>query len=150
MGTPVSPEIEAVLTLQTAVIHEISGPAAARHRCERLLPAKRRLCRGRVRRSGEVPGWSGILEAFYLAGDNLDGASKASFVEDGALEFSFDDEGLTVYGAVDVGSSESVVAAEIVYGVVDDSDGSVSSSARSRPRLRPSTMDRVRSLPSMT
>ena len=73
---------------------------------------------------GEVPGWSGILEA-STAGDNLDEASKASFVEDDALEFSFDDEGLTVYGTVDAGSSDSVVAAEIVYGVVDDSDDSV-------------------------
>ena len=108
--------------LQTAVIHEISGLRRG-HRCERLLPAKRRLCRGRVADLGEVPGWSGSLRP-STSGDNLDEASKASFVE-ATRSSSFDDEGLTVYGTVDAGSSDSVVAAEIVYGVVDDSDDSV-------------------------
>ena len=127
MGTPVGPEIEAVLTaLQTAVIHEISGPATRRATGVSVyFPPSANYVEDEYADLGEVPGWSGILEAFYFAGDNLDEASKASFVEDDALKFSFDDEGLTVYGAVDVGSSDSVVAAEIVYGVVDDSDGSV-------------------------
>jgi hypothetical protein len=127
MGTPVRPEIEAVLTaLQTAVIHEISGPATRRATGVSVyFPPSADYVEDEYADLGEVPGWSGILEAFYFAGDNLDEASKASFVEDDALEFFFDDEGLTVYGTVDVGSSDSVVAAEIVYGVVDDSDGSV-------------------------
>ena len=85
MGTPVRPEIEAVLTaLQTAVIHEISGPAARATGVSVYFPPSADYVEDEYADLGEVPGWSGILEAFYFAGDNLDEASKASFVEDGA------------------------------------------------------------------
>jgi hypothetical protein len=127
MGTSVGPEIEAVrAALQAVVIHEVSGPATRRATGVSVyFPPSADYVEDEYADLGEVPGWFGILEAFYFAGDNLDEASKASFAEDDALEFYFDDEGLTVSGTVDVGSSDPVIAAEIVYGVVDDSDGSV-------------------------
>jgi len=127
MGTSAEPEIEAVLAaLKATVIHEVSGPATRRATGVSVyFPPSADYFDDEYTDLGEVPGWSGILEAFYFAGDNLDEESKASFAKDNALEFSFGDEGMTVYGTVDVGSSDSVIAAEIVYGIVDNSDGSV-------------------------
>jgi len=127
METSIGPEIEAVLAaLDETVIHEISGPATRRATGVSVyFPPSLDYVSDRYAELDEVPGWFEILEAFYYAGENMDEGSKASFAEEEALEFYFDDEGLTVYGTVEVGSSDSIIAAEIVYGVVDDSDGSI-------------------------
>lgn len=127
METSIGPEIEAVLAaLDETVIYEISGPATRRATGVSVyFPPSLDYVSDRYAELDEVPGWFEILEAFYYAGENMDEGSKASFAEEEALEFYFDDEGLTVYGTVEVGSSDSIIAAEIVYGVVDDSDGSI-------------------------
>ena len=57
---------------------------------------------------------------------------------------------MTVYGTVDAGSSDSVVAAEIVYGVVDDSDDSVIFIGEEPASFEALDDDQGRSLPSMT
>jgi hypothetical protein len=123
----VSPEADAVLgALDTVVIHEISGIATSKATgLSVYFPPSTDYFDGDYFDLGEVPGWSKVLNSYFNGGSRLASTDTATFDEEIGIEYFFDDSGINVFGSVNEGASDSIVSAEILYGVTDESDGSI-------------------------
>ena len=73
----------------------------------------------------EVPGWSKVLNSYFVNRIETRLYGHVAFDEEIGIEYFFDDSGINVFGTVIEGGSNSIVSAEILYGVIDDSDGSI-------------------------
>ena len=123
----VRPEADAVLgALETVVIHEISGIATSEATgLSVYFPPTSDYFDGGYFDLGEVPGWSTVLNSYFDGGSRLASTVTSTFDEEIGIEYFFDDSGINVFGTVNEGASDSIVSAEILYGVTDESDGSI-------------------------
>jgi len=123
----VRPEADAVLgALETVVIHEISGIATSEATgLSVYFPPTSDYFDGDYFDLGEVPGWSTVLNSYFDGGSRLASTDTSTFDEEIGIEYFFDDSGINVFGTVNEGDSDSIVSAEILYGVTDESDGSI-------------------------
>ena len=123
----VGPEANAVLgALETVVIHEISGIATSKATgLSVYFPPSSDYFDDDYFDLGEVPGWSMVLNSYFNGGSRLASTDTAAFDEEIGIEYFFDDRGINVFGTVNEGGSDSIVSAEILYGVTDESDGSI-------------------------
>ena len=73
-----------------------------------------------------VPHWPDLLSSFYQAGAALPVEEQPAFVnEGGEAEFFFDEDGLNMFGTLDLVAQDNLTEAIIFYGVLDESDGSI-------------------------
>ena len=72
-----------------------------------------------------IPGWTDVLETVFVAGQQLADGSKAALDPANPVTITQTHDGITVSGIVPVESETGLVGAEIIYGVVDEEDGSV-------------------------
>ena len=123
----VSPEADAVLgALDTVVFHEISGIATSKATgLSVYFPPSSDYFDSDYFDLGEVPGWSKVLNSYFDGGSRLASTGTVAFDEEIGLEYFFDESGINLFGTVIEGGSNSIVSAEILYGVIDDSDGSI-------------------------
>jgi len=75
----------------------------------------------------DIPVWPDLLESFFTAGGQIPEAEQPTFVNttDGEAEYFFDEDGLNIFGYFDLAAQGNLVEAEIFYGVLDESDGSI-------------------------
>lgn len=74
--------------------------------------------------------WPDLLTSFYTAGQAIPEDEQAAFVPaegqaPGEAQYFFDDDGLNLFGTFDLAAEGNIVEAEIVYGVLDEEDGSI-------------------------
>ncbi len=74
----------------------------------------------------DIPVWPDLLQSFFTAGEAIPEAAQPSFVnEGGEAEYFFDEDGLNIFGTFDLAAQGNLVEAEVVYGVLDEDDGSI-------------------------
>jgi len=70
--------------------------------------------------------WPDLLTSFYTAGAAIPEEEQVQFTNtNGEGEYFFDEDGLNLFGFFDTVAENNVVEAEIFYGVLDESDGSI-------------------------
>lgn len=74
----------------------------------------------------DIPVWPDLLQSFFTAGEAIPEAEQAAFTNPGGEgEYFFDEDGLNLFGTFDLAAEGNLVEAEIFYGVLDESDGSI-------------------------
>lgn len=73
--------------------------------------------------------WPDLLTSFFTAGQAIPEAEQPAFLPtegrvDGEGEYFFDEDGLNLFGTFDLAAEGNIVEAEIIYGVLDETDGS--------------------------
>jgi hypothetical protein len=70
--------------------------------------------------------WPDLLTSYYTAGQAIPEQEQVQFTnENGQGDYFFDEDGLNLFGVFDTVAQNNVVEAEIVYGVLDENDGSI-------------------------
>jgi hypothetical protein len=74
--------------------------------------------------------WPDLLTSFYMAGEAIPVDDRVAFLPTegtvaGEGDYFFDEDGLNLFGFFDPALESTVVEAEISYGVLDESDGSI-------------------------
>lgn len=113
--------------LSEAVITRVDGPATrAATGLSIYFPVFERHFSQEYLYLPEVRTWPDVLTAYYGAGAAIPADERASFVEEtGDAEYFFDEDGLNIFGYFDLAATDTIVGAEIYYGVLDETDDSI-------------------------
>ncbi len=116
--------------LDDVVVHRTSGPATASATgLSAYFPPYDALADPRYLEVAEettIPVWPDVLTGFYAAGSQIPSDAQPAFENvDGAADYFFDEDGLNIFGTFDIAAQDNVVEAEVVYGVLDEGDGSI-------------------------
>lgn len=73
--------------------------------------------------------WPDLLTSFFTAGQAIPEAEQPTFLPtegraEGEGDYFFDEDGLNLFGTFDLAAEGNIVEAEIIYGVLDEDDGS--------------------------
>lgn len=74
----------------------------------------------------DIPVWPDLLESYFTAGSQIPEAEQPDFLSaTGEADYFFDEDGLNIFGYFDLAAQGNLVEAEIFYGILDESDGSI-------------------------
>jgi hypothetical protein len=109
-----------------AVTYQVTGPAArGASGLSIYFPPTEELLSPDYASVASAQAWGGFLASYFDAGSAIPEERRPSFAAGGgAVEYSFDDYGLTLEAAFDAAAADNVVWSSISYGEVGE-DGSV-------------------------
>lgn len=113
--------------LDVAVVDQINGPArASTSGLGVYFPPTADVFRQGYLFLEGVPHWPELLEAYYQAGQSIPLNQQPVFENVGnEADYFFDEDGLNIFGFFNLSAENNLVGADIYYGVLDETDGSI-------------------------